>query len=317
MRHAILIIAHKNAEQVAKLIKSLDDSDLDIYIHLDKKWKITLKELEMIKNASRNVSIIKKRISGFLDTWSLCEITIELIREALKKEQDYKYFILLSGQDYPIKTIEYIKWYLGKEYPKPIIDCTPLAKDNWIYSGFKWIRIHPYYRMVEKITASRIIRKLLLLPVYAIQVLITFFLKSPYSRLKKAGCDLYGGSAWWILPKEIVSDCVNEVEKNTSIIKAFRLKNTPEETFFQTMAMRSSFRDQVDLNDIYEIKQNCMTYAYFFDEEHEATGHPYVLTEKNFDMLRHRNELFARKFDLNIDRTIFELLDEKILRKGK
>ena len=60
-----------------------------------------------------------------------------------------------------------------------------------------------------------------------------------------------------------------------------------------------------------------MTYAYFFDEEHEATGHPYVLTEKNFDMLRHRNELFARKFDLNIDRTIFELLDEKILRKGK
>lgn len=87
MQNAILIIAHKNKEQLIRLIKILNDKDFDIYIHLDKKWKLSLEEINDIKFSSSNVKIINKRISGFLDTWSLCQITIELAKEAFKKKK--------------------------------------------------------------------------------------------------------------------------------------------------------------------------------------------------------------------------------------
>lgn len=314
MKHAVLIIAHKNMDQLIRLVKSLQDDELDVYIHLDKKWRITEEEIQRVKSISNNVTIMDVRISAFLDTWSLCEVTLELINTALSSGKDYAYFMLLSGQDYPIKPISYIKEYLGNAYPKPLIDCTPLRKNNWIYSGFKWIRFHWYYRLVERLTKKRKLRKLLLFPAYGVQALTTWLLRSPYNRLKKQNCELYGGSAWWILPKEVVQLCVSEWKSNSKIIKAFKLKNTPEETFFQTMAMQSKYRDCVEINDPYEVLQNCMTYAYFFDEGHPATGHPYILTKENFDMLSNRNELFARKFDCNVDDEILDLIDSEILK---
>lgn len=310
MVNAVLIIAHKNIDQVIRLVKTMNVDSFDFYIHLDKKWKLQSNDIQRLKNISDHVTVLDKRISGFLDTWSLCEITIELIRTAINSNQKYGYYILLSGQDYPIKSPDKICLQLEKLYPKPLIDCTPMVKDNWIYSGFKWIRFHPYYRMVERISDNRVLRKLLLLPAYFIQLIVTYVIGSPYKRLSKLNCELYGGSAWWILPDEVVKLCVDEVDNNTDIVRAFKLKNTPEETFFQTMVMRSRLCHMVDLNEPYEILQNCMTYAYFFDEDHEATGHPYILTSQNLEMLKKRKEFFARKFDITIDTKILDLLDE-------
>lgn len=312
MKNAILIIAHKNKNQLKRLIRVLDDEELDVFVHLDKKSKLSSSDIDELKLVSSNVCILDKRLSGFLDTWSLCQITIELAKKAIEKNSNYSYFILLSGQDYPIKPIKYIKKYLKEMYPKPIIDCTPMKKDNWIYSGFKWIRIHPYYRVVEKMTHNKVLRKFLLMPIYFIQILITFIMKSPYKRLKKLKCELYGGSAWWILPREIILDCIKEVENNSKIVKAFKLKNTPEETFFQTMSMKSKYKNMIDLNKPDAILQNCMTYAYFFDNNHKPTGHPYIFNAGNFDMLKNRKELFARKFDMDIDNEILNLIDEFI-----
>lgn len=315
MKYAVMIIAHKNKEQLIRLIKALDDKDIDVYVHLDKKWKISENDISDIKHAARRVTVLKKRISGFLDTWSLCQIAVELSKEAIGGGQ-YSYFILLSGQDYPIKSIDYIKRYLNSVYPKPIIDCTPISKTNWIYSGFRWIRFHACYRFIDRITESRRLRKILRLPVYAVQAVVTFIMRSPYKRLTKIGCELYGGSAWWILPRQIIEMCIQEVEQNTKTVRAFKLKNTPEETFFQTMAMRSPLRNMIEVNDKDAVLQNCMTYAYFFDDQHAPTGHPYTLTANNLDMLLNRKELFARKFDICEDSKILDMLDDHI-KEGK
>lgn len=38
-KHAFLIIAHNRENDLINLIKSVDDVDNDIFIHIDKKWK--------------------------------------------------------------------------------------------------------------------------------------------------------------------------------------------------------------------------------------------------------------------------------------
>lgn len=39
MRHAILILAHKNVDQLCRLVRYFDH-DCDVYIHIDKKQPI-------------------------------------------------------------------------------------------------------------------------------------------------------------------------------------------------------------------------------------------------------------------------------------
>ena len=86
MKICALIIAHKNASQLLRLIDALKHPIIDVYVHIDKKWKITDAEIEQIK--SRNAVIISKRISCFLDEWNLVEASLHLITEA-KKKADY------------------------------------------------------------------------------------------------------------------------------------------------------------------------------------------------------------------------------------
>ena len=90
--------------------------------------------------------MIKNRIHGELDGWSLPQISLNLAEEALSKEKEerikYHYFLLLSGQDYPIKSKKYILDFLEKQYPKPLIDVEDYEEGNWVSTKFmlvKWI----------------------------------------------------------------------------------------------------------------------------------------------------------------------------------
>ena len=52
MKHAALIMAHKNKRQLIRLIKAMPTEDIDIFVHLDKKWKLTKEEIAEIENSS-------------------------------------------------------------------------------------------------------------------------------------------------------------------------------------------------------------------------------------------------------------------------
>lgn len=151
MNHAALIMAHKNVDQVIRLIRSLSSDKIHVFVHLDKKMKITKSEKKDMSSCADNVYIIDERVNGMLDTWSLVEAALHLIRYAkevgLQRGFNYSYFMLLSGQDYPIKSKKNISDYLKDSYPKPLIDCTPYDKSNWVYhkfNTFAFVKLHKF-----------------------------------------------------------------------------------------------------------------------------------------------------------------------------
>lgn len=308
MKFAILIIAHKNIEQTMRLANCFDDR-FDVYIHFDAKMEI---KQETKPNRS-NIYILQKRLSGFLDDWSLVEIAMNLYMSA--KKNRYAYYCLLSGQDYPVKTMDYISEFFERNYPKPFIDCTPAVKGNWVYSTFKRIRKIRDYNSIKSKCQNQYWTKVRIYLLYAKQMLETIIKGSPSKNLTKIGWEMYGGSAWWVLP-DIVMEEIEDIYKektnnNERICQQFKVKIVPEETFFQTCIMNSKFKDQVVVNQPFEEKQNCLTYAYFCDEEHAATGHPYVFTMKNKELLDKLPHLFARKFDYSVDEKILDYLDRR------
>ena len=92
---AILILAHRNIEQVTKLALKLN-THFEIYIHFDKTMSVPKK----FKNAldDNHIHYISK-IDVHWGSWSIGAATVLLMKEALKNSR-IKYMHVISGQDW-------------------------------------------------------------------------------------------------------------------------------------------------------------------------------------------------------------------------
>ena len=89
---------HKNDEQVNRLINHLS-KDFDIFVHIDQRSSLKIRE-------SGNVFVYKKH-KVYWGSFNQIMATLYLLKKAFKK--GYDRYILISGQDLPIKTNEEIK----------------------------------------------------------------------------------------------------------------------------------------------------------------------------------------------------------------
>lgn len=314
MKINYLILAHKNLDQLKRLITRLsidNPSDFSIYIHIDKKWELSRTDIDSITNIHKNISVIPSRISCKLDEWSLIDATLKLIKFSLIKDSSDAYNVLMSGQDYPIKSNSKFVEFCEDNYPKPLIDVTPWAQDNWINFKFRHSII---YKSLSQIQFNN--RGLN----FALRIVkggIDCLIPKQYTmrfKLGNIGLKLYGGSAWWVLPTQVLKEIIKECEVNSRLIQLYQKTLTPEETFFQTMTMRTSLASLVEVNPPEQISQNCPTFAYFNPRGKKFTGHPYIITSEIWPEIQSYNNFFARKFDMSIDSKIFDTIDNHIQR---
>lgn len=256
---------------------------------------------------------------GELDKWSLVQITLNLIESALENEKqngiEYKYFMLLSGQDYPIKKKEYILNFLEKQYPKPLIDICEICKiDSW--GGKKFLHVSTLNKIdaVYKKHPKGLLRKIKVAPLVIKQRFLEKFIKTPFEKLDDLGLTLSIGSAWWILPREIITFTENFVKTNKKAVKIYKKTWTPEETFFQTMVVNHELYKLYDEKDeIFEKgDQKCMTFANFFTPTKGFRGHPHDILTEDFDRIMAKKQLFARKFNMDVDAKVLDMIDEAI-----
>ena len=318
MRHAVLIMAHKNKEQLIRLIRSLACKDFDFFVHPDVSWDLSEQDLRDIETCAGNVRLASKRSHGELDQWSLPQITLDLIDDVIGYEKtsgiSYSYFILLSGQDYPIKSKEYILDFLQKQYPRPLIDVDPYRKDNWVATKFMLVRWSHKIEEVHEKMKPGLLRKLRVAPYVIAEKLEKLFCGIPYQRIVRHGFTLWGGSQWWILPHGVIDYIVNLRKTDPKLFKEYSGTWTPEETFFQTMTMNSPMAQLVlSDTDIFEAGgQRCMTYANFITPKKSFRGHPHIITREDFERIMTKKQLFARKFDIEQDKEIFDMIDEVV-----
>ena len=314
-------MCHKNPNQVIRLIDRCKNSNVDIVVHAD----INMSSqdygiLESYIRKKQGVFLTNKRLHGELDKRSLVDIVFEMLESAMKysKQNDvhYKYFALLSGQDYLVKSIDWICEKLDENYPKPFIDCTPYHKDNWLYKKFNFSpSFVKYNEWITKSFKKGFIRSSIRCSAVIYNFITCKILKkSVASYLIKNNVELYGGSAWWILP-DIAIDYI--YKNKDSKISSYILDNvrTPEENYFQIMTMRSPIMELVQLNPYDMVEQNCKTWAYFSDEGKPFKGHPYIFTIQEAEKLENTDFWIARKFDEKIDNDIFDIIDE-FINKG-
>lgn len=311
MKTAFLILAHKNPEQILRLVKSLNHHDFDIFIHISKSGKISEKDIERI-NKKQNVAVIDQHIDIVLFDFSMVEAEMALIKAALdysrNKGYEYNYMQLLSGQCYPIKSLSHIHEVYERSYPRPFIDM--VSREDGGFMDHIWSRHYAmkrclirWYNFVDKYHLPYLAEKALHFPVWLISRLAALGHKSPEDRLaEEYNMKPYGGIQWWALP-QYMAEYVLNMSQDKKLCGIFSHTYSADETFVQTIIANSPFT--VFPDSTRSVRGNTL-HTLEFDN-----GHPRLLTRNDAVMLKASNACFARKFDMSADSEILDILDSE------
>lgn len=281
-KHAYLVMAHNNLDQLNILLKLLDDNRNDIYLHIDARSPIS--ESEVIQLRYSPLYFVQ-RIKVYWADYSQVECELLLLEAAAKK--GYSYYHLLSGSDLPIKSQDYIHKFFEKT-DLIYLHYTTKERTDQAISYVK------YYHLFQKqlcevnrgkqFSLWKVINKACLL---AQQIFGVNRINDNY-QMKK-------GANWFSIPY----DFANYVIDNKELIeRKFNSARSPDEFFLQTLAYNSIFQKR-----IYRLKEDD-SYKSCLRLIDWTRGLPYVYRITDFEELLQSDMLFARKFDINIDKTI-------------
>lgn len=285
MNKAYIVLLHKDPEQAYKLLQRLDDNKAMFFVHIDiKKKKSDFKQLYQF---GEKVQFIKRE-NGKWGGFGIVQATINGLEAIKKSGKNFDQIHLISGQDYPIKSNQFIDEFFRNSQKKIFMKTLgALPLKEWWLGGL--VRINEYYFGMKdyQIFLSRIPR----------------FLSRYFSFLRKKipyDLTIYGGSQWWTIDMYAMNFILEYVETHPKIISFFRFSKLPDEMFFQTILLNSG--DQNILNSIENDSKRYIVIP-------GGQNHPIVWTKKDLNTLLSSDALYSRKFDPKVDSEIFDLLD--------
>ncbi len=118
------------------------------------------------------------------------------------------------------------------------------------------------------------------------------------------GVRVYGGSQWWGLSAACLREVLVAVARRDPRVRLLRHALIPDELFFQTLLAESPLGPTIT---------RAQTSFAAWDAE---VRHPLVLTRDALPALRAAPTPFARKFDLDVDPGVLDLVDAELLGVG-
>lgn len=278
MTQAVLILAHKDFDQVLELARQLK-SKFDIYIHFDVKMNLSSKEKKKLKNEGI------KYISNFdikWGSWSIVKATIDLMEYALK-DKSIDYFHLISGQDWPVGRISDIYEYFEKNKMNIYID----SEDAYDVrkSGepiIWWMKYYfPYDRLNRRSLFGKVFHR----------VNILFQTMIGINKLKKLDVDfkIYSGSQWFDLPRYAIEYALEYLNENKELKKVLSTSFCSDEFWIPTI-----LRNNKDFTKNI-VKNNHR----FIKWEKKNGSYPAILDEDDYEDIIFTDAFFARKIDSN------------------
>ncbi len=265
-----MIAVHKNHNQAMRLINHLK-KDFDLYVHIDKKSKLNIKSFD-------NVKVYKKfrvQHAGI----SQVITTLFLIEEAFKN--NYDRFVFISGQDIPLKSNKEIINFFEENKNKEFISFEDITNNESCFNEMSY-RLNTYnFGLWYRKLLSRKVR---------VSISNISFLK------RETPNNIYYGSSWINLTKESINYILDYITKNKKYLDRFKFTWGADEFFFQSILLNSPFKEQC--------VNNCLRYLIW------QGGVPITFKSEHYDMIKNNinDNLFARKFDENIDTNIIDML---------
>lgn len=293
MKIAYLMLVHTTPHIVKRAIQTLSTEDCAFFVHADKKSEI--EQFSCI--GGDNVFFCEPRIPVYWGEFSQVEASLLLIREAARHPNQFDYFNLMSGSDFPLRSGRYICEFLERNRGLEFMNLKRMPAPGFALSKINELRYpsdQPVRRFVSRAfaklgMATRDYRKWLM------------------------GMAPYCGSQWWALSRDAVEYVMRFTASNPEFVEFFRHALTSDEMFFHTILGNSDYSGRVRRN---------LVYLDWAPDE----SHPAILTETHVGRFEKEERiwvedewgagevLFARKFAAE-NLPLIDRMDQMILRK--
>ncbi|MEO5683815.1 MAG: beta-1,6-N-acetylglucosaminyltransferase [Chitinophagaceae bacterium] len=276
MRVAHLVITYTNPLQTERMIRRMQHTGFDFYVHVDKKIDITA---HLFLAKIPNVYLIQDRVNVVWAGYNTVEATLRSVKEIFKSGRKYDYVHLMSGQDYPIKPASYIYDFFVANNGGEFMQFEHF--DEWADESYPRIR---EYHLTNYRFPGR----------YYFQWMMNKFLPARKSPL---AMEYYGSSMFWALTSNCLEYIIDLIEKNTRFRRFMQLTWGSDEFIFQTLVLNSDFKLQAVNNNL------------LFLDRDKGAPHPNILTSSHLARIISSEKLFARKFDTARDVGVMDSID--------
>lgn len=269
-RIAYALQVHGKPNQVARLINRLSSPHSSFHVRVFMANAADHDHwLSKLSSGGQNVHV-EFTDHGVWGSFGQVEATLDSMHYFQRR--DYDYFINLSGQCYPlVSTMKILDFFKGND--KGYIEYRSMPAKGWKRGGMN--RIHNrYYRISEK-----------------------RFIPIPRINKKIPGDMIpFGGSSWFCLHKKHIDYILNFVCDRPSFVDFFRRALCPDEIFFQTILANSPLAPTLVADNLRHIE--------WIDGRRPA-----YITSVDIERVLATGKLFGRKFDMEADDKVFDIID--------
>jgi hypothetical protein len=321
MRVAYLVRSHTNPEQIVRLVTLLSEGDRgaqvvlhhnELHTHLDRDALVSLPGVHLLD------SVDPVEWGSF----SLMDAVLRGLQWVLNNVE-FDWLVLLSGQDYPIEPLPVIEDFLGSTQYDGFLSGS--AIEELKPRSARETQRRYYYRYYRVPAPSRILvnrlrtrtgtneagaaRSKALRPVSvkadpdgtAVYVGFRRF-RTPFT----SGFRCYRGGFWFTLSSKCVVAVDRFVAEHPDFVRYYQRTRNADESFLNTILFNDATLD---------ISRDDLRYVRF---PPGGAPHPDILTIKDLESMLASGKHFARKFDVRVDGTILDVLDERVhARSGR
>lgn len=298
-RIAYLILAHRSPSQLNELVRALRGTASGIFIHVDLKARI--EQFEAALRHWQRVVFVTKRTAVWHLGYSTVLATLELLRTACAQER-FDYYVLLSGDDYPIKRDDEILQFFSKQN-RGFIGHYEMRPGRLEYGLTVRKRYQDFFLFNERWAASHKIPERLSATLERLAMLAV-----PDA---KPALPVYRGSQWWGLPHDMVTYVLSRMESLAwfKLRWYFRFRELSDEMLIHTLLLNSPFRERcfIEAPENKPYKNICPLHYIDWSPRRETPAH---LGIEDWEKMKNSKYLFARKFVSPASSLLQQAVDE-------
>jgi hypothetical protein len=284
-----VVISHRNPEQVVRLVRVLREGPAArVLVRHDPRWEAL--DGDVLEEAGGEP--FDNGIRATWGAWSYLKLILSCLREAAARH-DPDWVLVLSGQDYPLRTLADIEADLEASPAdarlgsvRPVEARRPVAGDDEFFLRCRY-RHYARPRVIPSSLPHRI-RPL----AYARDLPPLVGLR----RIEPAPLRFFASADWLTLGRSGIR-AVLEASEDRRLMRHFRRVAVPSESFFASVLLANPA--------LIVERDNRRFYSFA-----QGAPHPDTLTSADFERLLSSGADFARKFDTTVDPRVLDLLDE-------
>ena len=317
MNIAYMILAHNQPFQLKRLIDRLSQPNAYFYIHIDTKTK-NIDFFRTTLAGCPNVTIIATCEVNWMG-YTTIDAEMDLMNLAYNSGVKFKYYVLMSGQDYPIKDNDYINNFFNS-HTNDFISYTNL---DFISEAMR-NKIRQYHFRDIPYINPRNPKKIPVL-VYLYFGSHKYLMKFLPRRNFYKNFVPYFGSQWFALTHDTISYIIDFVKNNPGYVRSMKFTDGPDEMFFHTIILNSDrktnvydyskYSDWLKVRKDSEVFTAGFTSLRYMDWSERGKSKPAVLDESYYEILLKSKELYGRKFDEEISAGLMDKIDATILHQ--